>query len=434
MPGDDKSRGPRPVDLVLDHATVATVARGQGPLAGAWQSAVDVVHDAAIAVADGRLAAVGVRSEVLPGVDPVVYQDLAGRAVVPGFVDAHSHLVWAGSRIDEFEQRLRGATYLEIMASGGGIATTVRASRAATPEALLASALARLDGMMMAGTTTCEAKTGYGLSTDEELRQLAILAEADARHPVHVVPTFLGAHAVPEEWLGRADEYIAVVCEEMLPAVARRYPHAFCDVFCDEGAFTLEQAARVLGRARELGLRLKAHSDEFACLGCTSLAANHGATSVDHLVATTPSEMAALAASGTVAVLLPGTTFGLGGNRYADGRAFVERQVPVALGTDFNPGTCPCLSMPFILALACRYLGLTPAEALVAATRNAAYACGLGETVGRLAAGWAADLVVLEASDYRELAYWIAPDAVSGVMIGGVWRRPLGAARYRTEP
>ncbi len=409
------------VDLLLDHGQIVTVGGGRGPLAGARQAAVGLVSDGAIAIANGRLVAVGPRDTVLANVRPATYHDLAGRAVVPGFVDAHCHLVWAGSRVDEFEQRLAGASYLEIMAAGGGIAHTVRQTRQASDEHLLAAALARLDRMARAGTTTCEAKTGYGLSTEAELRQLAVLLEADTRHPVRLIPTFLGAHAVPDEWAGQLDAYVEAVCDEMLPAVAARYPLVFCDVFCDQGAFSREQAERVLRRAAALGLRLKAHSDEFACLGCTSLAAELGATSVDHLVATTPAEIDALARSSTVAVLLPGTTFGLGGQAYANGRAFVARGVPVALGTDFNPGTCPCLSMPFIMALACRYIHLSPAEALVAATRNAAYACGVGEEVGRLEPGWAADLVVLEASDYRELAYWIAPDVVAAVMIGGAW-------------
>lgn len=416
---------PEKVDLLLDHAQLVTVAGGSGPLSGPRQSAIGLIPDGALAIRGEHIAAIGPRAEVLSACAPETYLDLGGRAVLPGLVDAHTHLVWAGSRVDEFERRLRGATYLEIMAAGGGISSTVRATRNASTTDLLDGALKRLDQLLWAGTTTCEAKTGYGLSLAEELRQLDVLAEADRRHPVHVIPTFLGAHAVPDEFHDRPEAYVEELCATVLPEVAVRYPGIFCDVFCDQGAFDLRQTERLLRRALSLGMRAKVHADEFACLGCAALAAELGATSADHLVATTPDQMRALARAKVIAVLLPGTTFGLASHPYANGRAFVDHGVPVALGTDFNPGTCPCLSMPFVIALACRYLGLTPAEAVVAATRNAAYACGVGERAGRLEVGWPADLVVLDAADYRELAYWFATDLVAGVMIGGVWRRVL---------
>lgn len=413
-----------PVDLVLDRARVATLGQGVGPLAGAHQGELGLLDDAAIAIAGGRIAALGPREAVLAGLaaasGPRVV-DLQGRLVTPGLVDAHTHPVWAGSRAAELEQRIAGASYLEIMAAGGGIGSTVRATRAASEEALLAALLARLDRMMAFGSTTVEAKTGYGLDPASELGHLAILAEAARRHPVRIVPTFLGAHAVPEAYRGREDAYVDLVVEAMLPAVAADWPEAFCDVFCDAGAFTLAQAERILRRARELGLRLKAHSDEFADLGCTAMAAELGAASVDHLVATAPAAMDALAAGGTVAVLLPGTTLGLGSTRFAPAREMVARGVPLALGTDHNPGTCPCESMPLILALAARYLRLSPAEALVAATRNAAVASGRGDRAGRLAAGWPADLVVMDAEDPRDLCYRFGGNPALAVMIGGAW-------------
>jgi imidazolonepropionase len=412
-------------DYLIDRATVATVAGGDGPLAGARQGELGLIADAAIAIVDGHIAAVGPRETVLPGVEAAAGRDLGGRLVLPGFVDAHTHPVWAGDRAAEFEQRVGGASYLEIMAAGGGIMSTVRATRAATSEALLAGVLGRLNGLMAFGATTVEAKTGYGLTPEEELRQLAVLAEADGRHPVHVVPTFLGAHALPEEYRGREGDYVQLVIEEMLPAVAAVCPTAFCDVFCDDGAFTLDQTARILHRAASLGLRLKVHSDEFAHLGCTELAARLGATSADHLVVTTPAEMDALAAAGTVAVLLPGTTFGLGSTHFAPAREMVARGVPVALGTDLNPGTCPCESLPLVLALATRYLRLSPAEALVAATRNAACASGCGEAAGRIEVGRPADLVVAATADYRDLAYRFGANPVAAVMVGGRWTRPL---------
>jgi imidazolonepropionase len=267
-----------------------------------------------------------------------------------------------------------------------------------------------------------EAKTGYGLDLAQELRHLAILRRVDALRPTRVVPTFLGAHALPPEFAGRSAEYIDVVVNEMLPAVAESEgASVFVDIFCDEGAFTREEAQRVLSRAVELGLRVKAHSDEFANLGCTALAAELGATSVDHLVKTTPSEMDALARSGTVAVLLPGTTLGLGSAGYAPARELIARGVPVALGTDLNPGTCPSPNLALVMAVAARYLKMSTAEALVAFTRNAAYASGCGDEAGQLRIGRRADVTVFETDDYRDVAYEFGGNPVWGVMIDGSW-------------
>ena len=413
------------VDYLIDHATLATMAGGDGPSRGRDQGRLGLIQDGALAVADGRIAAVGERADVVARVSAVDGIDLGGRLLMPGYVDAHTHLVWAGDRAAEFEQRIAGASYLEIMAAGGGIASTVRATRAASDAELLAGTLARQDELLDHGATTVEAKTGYGLSTEEELRHLRILAEADRRHPVRVVPTFLGAHAVPEEYRGRQEAYVELVVEDMLPRVAEAWPGVFCDVFCDDRAFTADQTALILGRAHALGLRLKVHADEFANLGCAGRAAELGAVSADHLVATPPAEMDAMAAAGTVAVLLPGTTLGLGSAHFAPAREMVGRGVAVALGTDLNPGTCPCTNLTLMLALAARYLRLTPAEALVAATRNAAYATGVGQGAGRLEAGRAADLVAMDTDDYRALAYAFGGNPVAGVMVGGSWVRPV---------
>ncbi|MFN2114711.1 MAG: imidazolonepropionase [Anaerolineae bacterium] len=409
------------VDTLIDNAQVATLAGGHGPLAGRRQGDLGLIDGGAVAVERDRIAAVGPRDEVLRRVTPTAIHDAGGRLVTPGLVDAHTHLVWAGERAAEFELRIGGASYLEIMEAGGGIASTVRHTRAASDDELLAGVISRLDRMMAHGTTTTEAKSGYGLDTREELRQLAVLRRADAEHPVRIARTFIGAHAVPDEYRGRQEDYVDLVVEEMLPEVARRNPGVFCDVFCDDGAFTIEQTERVLTRAAELGLPLKVHSDEFANLGCTALAARLGAVSADHLAVTSPAEMEAMAASGTVAVLLPGTTFGLGSSHYADARAMVERGVPVALGTDLNPGTCPCESLPFMMALATRYMRLTPAEALVAVTRNAAAALGRGDDTGRLEEGGSADLVVMDTADYRDLSYRFGGSPAAAVMIGGRW-------------
>lgn len=411
------------VDVLLDHATLVAPGAAAGPARGAEQANLELVADGALAVQDGRILRAGRREDVVADLDPALAVDLGGWVVLPGFVDAHTHPVWAGSRAAELEMRVQGATYLEIMAAGGGIASTVRATRQADDETLVDATLARLDQLLDHGVTTVEAKSGYGLSLAEEMRQLAVLAEVDRRHPIRVVPTFLGAHAVPEEYRGRQDAYVDLVVEEMLPQVARDWPGIFCDVFCDSGAFTLEESRRILLRARALGLGLKVHSDEFANLGATALAAELGCASADHLVATTPEEMDALARAGTVAVLLPGTTFGLGSSHYAPAREMLARGVPVALGTDLNPGTCPCPDLLLILAMAVRYLRLTPAEAIVAVTRNAAHALGRGSTAGRLLPGSPADLVVLSTDDYRALGYEYGTNPIAGVMVGGRWVR-----------
>jgi len=353
--------------------------------------------------------------------------------VMPGFVDAHTHAVFAGERAGEFEQRLAGASYLEIMAAGGGIMSTVRATRAASLEQLIAESRPRLDAMLAHGTTTAEVKTGYGLNTADELKMLSAIRRLNEEHPLDLIPTFLGAHAVPSEYAGRADEYVDLIIQEMLPAVSDQgsavgSPQSaicnlqsaiFCDVFCEEGAFTLAQSRRILEAAKRLGLGLKIHADEFTALGGAALAAELGATSADHLAATPEEDLRRLAAAGTIAVLLPGTTFGLGQTHYADARRMVERGVPVALGSDLNPGTCWCESMPFIIALACRYLRLTPAEAIVAATLNAAYASGVGDRVGSLEVGKQADIIILALPDYRHLAYRFGSNPVQTVIKAG---------------
>ncbi len=388
---------------------------------------LQIIEDGAIAVDGGRIVAVGPRRKLQGQFKPLRVVDASGYVATPGLVDAHTHAVFAGHRVDEFEMRLRGATYLEIMAAGGGIMSTVRKTRAATLEELKRQSRPRLDAMLSAGTTTAEVKTGYGLETEAELRMLDAILALDREHPMDLVPTFLGAHAIPEEFKGRADEFISLVVEEMLPALERwaedrgiPKSRIFCDVFCDRGAFNLEQSARVLKAARERGFGVKIHSDEFKALGGTSLAVELGAASADHLACTPDEEVKKLAESSTVAVLLPGTSFGLGHTHYADGRRFVDAGAAVALGTDLNPGTCWCESMAFMVALACRYCGLTIQEALTAATLNAAWAIGMGEETGSLEPGKKADIVIWDAPDYRFLAYRFGMNYVKGVIKSGV--------------
>lgn len=405
------------VDLLIINARQLLTLATPAPRRGAGMSDLGLVPDGAVAVRDGRIVALGPTPKLLARCRADQLLDADGRVVIPAFVDPHTHVLHAGDRIDEFELRLKGASYQEIMAAGGGIMSTVRATRAAGDGELVAQTRARLSRLLGQGTATAEVKTGYGLAVEPELRLLRLIGELAQSQPVRLVPTFLGAHAVPAEYAGRSDDYVRLVVEEMLPQAVGLA--AYCDVFCDEGAFTLEQSARILRRAAELGLGVRLHADEFAALGATDLAVELGAASADHLQVTPPAARARLAASEVAAILLPGTSFGLGGRHYANGRAWVDAGAIVALATDCNPGTAPNESMPFTIALACRMLGLTPAEALVAATLNAAYALGLADEVGSLAPGKRADLVLLDAEDYRELAYRFGSNLVRAVIVAG---------------
>jgi len=409
--------------IVMNAGQLLTLASPDGPKRGSALQDVGLVEGGAVFIRQGRIAWVGPAAQAEELVDPGTPRiDAGGRVVMPGFVDPHTHLVWGGTRLDEFEQRLGGATYQEIAAAGGGIVSTVRATRAAFPDELLAAARRRLDAMLAHGTTTAEAKSGYGLDVGSEFKCLEVARLLGQRHPVDLALTFLGAHAVPPAYRSDPDEYVdRVVIGEMLPQVG---PGAeFCDVFCDAGAFDLAQSRRVLEAARALGLGLKIHADEFEVLGGTRLAVELGATSADHLVVTPPGDIAALAASDTVAVFLPGTPFGLATGHYSPARAFIEAGAVVALATDMNPGTSPCPSMQFVIALACRYMKMLPAEAVAAATINAAHAIRRGGVVGSLEVGKQGDLLILETDDYRELAYQFGGNLVRTVVKAGwvVW-------------
>lgn len=409
------------VDLLITHAAQLLTLAAPGPRTGAALADLGLVTDGAVAIHDGVIVAAGPTADVLAQVDSAAERiDAGGRVVMPGFVDCHTHVVYAGDRAGEFEQRVRGATYLEIMAAGGGIMATVRATRAASEDELLARTRERLDRMLLFGTTTVEAKTGYGLDADTERKMLQVIATLNRQQPVELVPTYMGAHAMPAEYTGRGDDYTAFVVDDLARLRAEGQPLEMVDVFCDAGAFTVEQSAHVLTRAAELGYGLKIHADEFAHLGGAALAARLGCVSADHLAVTPPAEQRALAEAGVIAVVLPGTSFGLGHSDYAHARGLIEQGAAVALATDHNPGTCVCESMPFMLALACRYLRLSPAEAVVAATLNAAHAARRGDRVGRLAPGLQADLLILESGDYRDLAYRFGGNPVRYVIKSGV--------------
>jgi imidazolonepropionase len=386
-------------------------ALGEGPLG--------VVERAAVAAAGGRVVFAGPQAAVgdLDVAAGAVRVDAGGQAVLPGFVDAHTHLVFAGDRADEFAARLRGFGYEEALAAGGGINRTVRETRAASDAELEAAADRRLALAARHGTTTLEAKSGYGLTVEDERRSLKVLARVAARSPVEVVPTFLGAHLVPEEYAGDRAGYLDLLEHEMLPACA---PLAeFVDAFCDRGALTVEESRRVLAAGARHGLRGKLHANELGSTGGAALAAELGCVSADHLLYCEPEEARALAAAGTVAVLLPGTSFLLRTGRAAPVRVLRDAGVTMALGTDCNPGTCYCESMQLVIALACVHGGLTPEEAVLAATDGAARALGRGGRVGRLAPGAACDLVVLAGRSYLDLAYHLGVNLAQLVVKGG---------------
>ncbi len=410
------------VDLLIAHASqlLTIPAHDHGPQRGARLGDLGLIEDGAVAVSGGSIVDLGPTSDLLDKYTAHQTVDARGRVVMPGFVDPHTHVVFAGDRANEFEQRIAGATYMQIMNAGGGIMSTVRATRAASLEHLIEQTRARLDRMLLHGTTTAEAKTGYGLETATELKMLDAIAQLDRTHAIELVPTFLGAHAIPAEYKGREDAYTDLVVTEMLPALTHHAPRStFVDVFCEDGAFNLDQTRRILERAKELGFALKIHVDEFEPLHGTRLGVELGATSVDHVVTTPPDEVELLGRSNTIAVSLPGTPFGLAHKDYTPAKAILAAGGALAIATDLNPGTTWNENMQFIVALACRYLKLTQGQALAAATINAAHAIGRGGSIGSIEIGKQADILIMSVSNYREIGYRYGTNLVETVIKRG---------------
>lgn len=416
-------------DLLIHHAVqLVTCASPDGPKRRAALADVGLIPGGAVAIADGAIVAIGPTAELYSRYEAAEALDASGKVVCPGFVDAHTHAVYAGDRVSEFELRLRGVTYMEVLRTGGGILHTMRATRAATVQELVAESRRRLDVMLSLGTTTAEVKTGYGLDTASEMRMLQAIDHLDHEHPLDLVPTFLGAHALPPGYEGRTDEYVDLVVNDMLPQAAQWYQRSsfaldrvplFCDVFCEEGVFDRDQAQRILETGRALGLPAKLHADEFKSLGGVSLAVSVGATSVDHLDVTPPGEIETLARSKTLGVILPAVNLNLGSSHFAPARAMADAGVALAIATDLNPGSAPCPSMPLAMALACRYGRLLPAEALNASTINAAHAIGMGDRIGSIELGKQADLLIVDAPDYRHLPFWLGSNLVECVVKKG---------------
>ncbi len=467
------------VDLIVKNAAQLVTCSSNGRIKkGREMLNLGIIEDGAIALSGGMFVGVGSTVEILAAYKSENTIDAGGKVVCPGFVDPHTHIVFGGNRLNEFELRIKGASYLEIMEAGGGIVSTVSQTRDATFEELVNSARKRLDVMLESGTTTVEIKTGYGLDLETELKMLEVIAELDKTHAVDIIPTFLAAHAIPEQWKGKENEFTELICEEMLPAAWEWYQNShfsgkklatddtekterkepemdeaggsgekkterihtgnlgegskfsvfssakikpfFIDVFCEQGAFNLKQSKQVIETAKNFGFGIKAHVDEFTNLGCAGYAIEQGATSIDHLDATSDQEIEELAASDTLGIITPTVNFNLGSKEFANPRKMIDEGCAIALSTDYNPGSAPCPSQPLAMAIACRFQKLLPSEAFNAITINSAYALGLGESRGSIEVGKQADLLLLDTDDYRHVAYEFGRNFVKKILKNGI--------------
>jgi imidazolonepropionase len=405
---------------VLHAAQLVTVAGPQRPRVGDEMGELTIINDGGMLVQDGRVVQTGTSGEIekaLPAGAQII--DANGKVVLPGFVDAHAHPVFGGNRVDEFEMRARGATYEEIAASGGGIRSTVRKTRTASEDELLEQAKKHAQWFVQGGTTTVEAKSGYGLTVEDELKILRVIRRLSSETPVEFVPTFLGAHAVPDEFRSAPEQYVALVIHKMLPRVAEERLAESCDIFCERGYFDLADAEKILRAAQEYGLRLRMHVDQLTNSGGAFLAARLHAATADHLEQANAAEIAALAEAGVQPVLLPGSVYALGKTRYPKAREMIQAGLAVVLATDFNPGSSPTPSMPMILSLATTQMKMTPAESVTAATINAAYSLNRGDKIGSLEAGKLANFVIYDCADYREMAYYFGVSQTHSVYVRG---------------
>lgn len=390
---------------------------------------VGIIEDGALVISDGKFVALGKSDQITSEFLASEVFDVKGSVVCPGFVDAHTHIVYAGNRLDEFELKIQGADYLEILRSGGGILSTVSATRKALYEELVESGRKRLERMLSCGTTTCEIKTGYGLDLETELKMLRVIEELDRVHPIDIVPTFLAAHTIAPEYKENPKGYVDLICGEMLPMAWGWYEQSsfrrnnipiFCDVFTERNSFDILQSKQILDSAKELGFGIKAHVDQFTNLGGTQLGIDLAAVSVDHLDAISDAEIATLARSNTLGIVVPAENFNAGKTQFAPARRMIDAGCAIAISTDYNPGSAPSPSMSMSMAVACRYQKLLPAEALNAATINAAHAIGFGGRAGSIEIGKQADLAIFRTQDFREIAYEFGGNNVDVVFKGGV--------------
>jgi len=412
-------------NLIIKNASQLVTCSGFKAKQGKEMSDLHIVKDGMVVIEHGIITAVGKTTDILEGSDEADFYaggfdiiDASGKAVLPGFVDSHTHLVFAGYRDEEFSWRLRGDSYIDIMKKGGGIFNTVRATRAASKEELIEIGRKRLDSMTSFGVTTVEGKSGYGLDHDTEIKQLETMKEINNRHPVDIVSTFMGAHAVPQEYTGRQDAYIDYVIERVMPDVTDRNLAEFCDIFCEKNVFSVQQSRRLLLKAKENGLKIKIHADEIVRLGGAELAAEIGAVSADHLLHASDKGISDIAKAGVVATLLPGTAFSLK-EPYARGRYMIDMNCAVALATDLNPGSCFSESIPLIFALATLHMNISTEEAITALTINGAAALDLADKTGSLDAGKTGDAIILEYPSYKFIPYHIGVSTVEKVIKKG---------------
>ena len=402
---------------VLHASQLITLSGPKRPRVGAEMSELAIIRDGGMLIRNNRIELVGPSDAIERKAGNAEIIDARGHVVLPGFIDAHTHLVFAGNRIDDFERRARGETYEQIAKAGGGIWSTVEKTRAASDLDLLAQAKKYAKWFLRCGTTTVEAKSGYGLTVDDELKILRVLRQLIQEAPLEVVPTFLGAHAVPRGI--SPDEYVDLVTSEMLPRVAQQKLAEFCDVFCEPGYFDIVQSRKILNRAKKFGLKLRIHADQLSNSGGAKLAAELEATTADHLEQTDEHGIAAIKSAGVQPVLLPGSVYALGSSGYPRAREMIEAGLAVAIATDFNPGSSPTPSMPMILSLACTQMKMSPAEAITASTLNAAYSLNRGDKIGSLEADKLANFAIFDCEDYRELAYWFGIPQTHSVYVKG---------------
>src|SRR5215217_3293032 len=405
---------------IINCSQVVTLAGPARPRVGPELRQLGIVSRGGLFVRDGLIERVGTVAEVESLIDAsTTVVDAGGRVLLPGFVDAHTHPVFAGTRVDEFEERSRGATYQEIAARGGGIQSTVNHTRAASVDELVATGRRYADWFLRGGTTTVEAKSGYGLSLEDELKILRAIKRLDEETPLRYVPTFLGAHSIPPEYRSRRDEYVSLIIDEMLPQVAQQKLAEYCDVFCEEKVFTTDESWKILSAARCHGLGLRMHADQLSLSGGAKLALELGTVSADHFEHTDEAGITALKKAGAQPVLLPGSVYALGSSRYPAAREMIDAGLAVVLATDFNPGSSPTPSIPMILSLASTHMKMTPAEGLTAVTINAAYSLNRGSQLGSLEPGKIADFVIHDCSDYREICYFFGIEHAASVYVRG---------------
>ena len=412
------------VNLIVKNARQLVTLRStqEGPRTKDHMEDLGIIEDGVVVISGNKIMALGKTKNVLDEIritDKTKVIDAKDRVILPGFVDCHTHPVFANTREEEFEMRIKGKTYQEIAESGGGIKSSVKNLRSKSKEELIQLALPRLDRMLSYGTTTIEAKSGYGLSLKDEIKMLEVIKELNEIHPIDLIPTFLGTHEIPEEYKNNRKEYIKLITEKMIPEVAKRKLAVFCDIFCEKGVFNIDESREILITAKSHGLGLKLHADQLSALGGSKLAAELGAISADHLEFIDDDGIEKMKDSGVIGVLLPGACFGLGITEYPPARKMIERGLPVALATDFNPGSSMTESVPIILSLACLMMRMTPAEAIVASTINSAYAVDKANDIGSIEDGKKADLVIWNVQNYKEIPYHFGVNLVDQVIKDG---------------